>query len=104
MNTFFVRQGPSTQGTWALGWDTPAEKDSTAGRYYSKNSFGHNGFTGTSLWIDFDRSISVILLTNRVHPSRENTAIRTLRPRVHDAVFEEMLFKQDQEGVRKGPL
>jgi CubicO group peptidase (beta-lactamase class C family) len=100
MKTFFERQGSPAQGTWALGWDTPSEEDSTAGRYYSKNSFGHNGFTGTSLWMDFERNISVVFLTNRVHPSRENTAIRGLRPQVHDAVFEEMLL--DEEG-RKGP-
>jgi len=91
MEAFFQRQGTPAEGTWALGWDTPSEKDSTAGRYYSKNSFGHNGFTGTSLWIDFDRCVSVVFLTNRVHPSRENTALRALRPEVHDAVFEEML-------------
>jgi CubicO group peptidase (beta-lactamase class C family) len=93
MKTFFERQGSPTEGTWALGWDTPSEEDSTAGRYYSKDSFGHNGFTGTSLWMDFERNISVVFLTNRVHPSRENTAIRGLRPQVHDAVLEEMLLK-----------
>ena len=100
VKTFFERQGSPAQGTWALGWDTPSEKDSTAGRYYSKNSFGHNGFTGTSLWMDFERNISVVFLTNRVHPSRENTAIRALRPQVHDAVFQEMLLHQKQEGVQ----
>ena len=99
MEVFFERQGTPPQGTWALGWDTPSEKDSTAGRYYSKNSFGHNGFTGTSLWMDFDRGVSVVLLTNRVHPRRENTAIRALRPEVHDAVFEEMLLEQNEGGV-----
>jgi CubicO group peptidase (beta-lactamase class C family) len=92
MEVFFERQAAPPQGTWALGWDTPSEKDSTAGRYYSENSFGHNGFTGTSLWVDFDRLVSVVFLTNRVHPSRENTAIRALRPEVHDAVFEEILL------------
>jgi CubicO group peptidase (beta-lactamase class C family) len=95
MKTFFDRQGSPAEGTWVLGWDTPSEKDSTAGHYYSKNSFGHNGFTGTSLWMDFDRSISVVFLTNRVHPSRDNTAIRELRPQVHDAVFEEMLLEEE---------
>jgi CubicO group peptidase (beta-lactamase class C family) len=92
MSTFFHRQAPPGQGTWALGWDTPSERDSASGHYYSKNSFGHNGFTGTSLWVDFDRHVSVVFLTNRVHPTRENGAIRGLRPQVHDAVFEEVLL------------
>jgi CubicO group peptidase (beta-lactamase class C family) len=91
LKTFFQRQGAPSRGTWVLGWDTPSDTDSASGRYYSRNSVGHNGFTGTSLWIDCDRSIAVIFLTNRVHPSRENTAIRALRPQVHDAVFEEIL-------------
>lgn len=91
LKTFFQRQDAPSRGTWALGWDTPSEKGSASGGYYSKNSVGHNGFTGTSLWMDCDRNVSVIFLTNRVHPSRENAAIRTLRPQVHDAVFEELL-------------
>jgi CubicO group peptidase (beta-lactamase class C family) len=91
LKTFFRRQDAASRRTWALGWDTPSDKDSASGRHYSKNSFGHNGFTGTSLWMDCDRNISVVFLTNRVHPSRENTSIRALRPLVHDAVFEELL-------------
>jgi CubicO group peptidase (beta-lactamase class C family) len=90
LKAFLQRQGTPSQGTWALGWDTPSRKDSASGQYYSKNSFGHNGFTGTSLWMDFDRHLAVVFLTNRVHPSRENTAIRALRPRVHDAIVEEV--------------
>jgi CubicO group peptidase (beta-lactamase class C family) len=91
LKTFFQRQEAPPPGTWALGWDTPSDKGSASGRHYSKKSVGHNGFTGTSLWMDWDRQVSVLFLTNRVHPSRENTAIRALRPRVHDAVFEELL-------------
>ncbi len=91
LKTFFNRQCEPSRGTWALGWDTPSEKDSTSGHYFSKNSVGHNGFTGTSLWVDCEREVSVVFLTNRVHPSRENEAIRTLRPRVHDTVMEEIL-------------
>jgi CubicO group peptidase (beta-lactamase class C family) len=92
LKTFFKRQDTPSGGTWALGWDCPSEKGSTSGHHYSKNSVGHNGFTGTSLWMDCDRSVSVVFLTNRVHPSRENAAIRALRPQVHDAVFEELLL------------
>jgi len=91
LKSFFQRQDAPSGGTWALGWDTPSERGSASGCHYSKNSVGHNGFTGTSLWMDLDQNLSVILLTNRVHPSRENSAIRALRPQVHDAVFEEML-------------
>lgn len=71
----------------ALGWDTPSSP-SSSGRYFSPTSFGHLGFTGTSLWIDPERQIFVILLTNRVHPRRDNRGIRDVRPDFHDAVME----------------
>jgi beta-N-acetylhexosaminidase len=71
----------------ALGWDVPCAP-SSSGRYFSGRSFGHLGFTGTSLWIDPARDLFVILLTNRVHPSRANTKIRELRPAIHDAIAE----------------
>jgi CubicO group peptidase (beta-lactamase class C family) len=74
--------------TWSLGWDTPTAGASSAGRRISPRSFGHLGFTGTSVWIDLDRGVHVVLLTNRVHPDKDNSRIRTMRPRVHDAVFE----------------
>ncbi|HSF13933.1 MAG TPA: glycoside hydrolase family 3 N-terminal domain-containing protein [Vicinamibacteria bacterium] len=70
----------------ALGWDTPSEP-SSAGLYFSSASFGHTGFTGTSLWIDPERELFAILLTNRVHPTRENRKIFDLRPAFHDAVM-----------------
>ena len=58
----------------AIGWDTPSRNGkSSAGDYFSENTFGHLGFTGSSLWVDPDKDIIVVLLTNRVHPSRENT-------------------------------
>ena len=60
------------------GFDTPSLKDSSAGHFFSPHSIGHLGFTGTSFWIDPDRGLIVILLTNRVHPSRENLKIRNL--------------------------
>jgi beta-glucosidase-like glycosyl hydrolase/CubicO group peptidase (beta-lactamase class C family) len=71
----------------ALGWDTPSEP-SSAGRLFSASSYGHTGFTGTSLWIDPERELVAILLTNRVHPTRENQKITELRPAFHDAVME----------------
>ncbi|HXV63512.1 MAG TPA: serine hydrolase, partial [Vicinamibacteria bacterium] len=70
----------------ALGWDTPSEP-SSAGLYFSSASYGHTGFTGTSLWIDPERELFAILLTNRVHPTRDNRKIFDLRPAFHDAVM-----------------
>lgn len=72
--------------TWGLGFDSPALTDSSAGHLLSRASFGHLGFTGTSFWCDPERDMSVVLLSNRVHPCRANTAIRQFRPRFHDAV------------------
>jgi beta-glucosidase-like glycosyl hydrolase/CubicO group peptidase (beta-lactamase class C family) len=74
----------------ALGWDTPSPP-SSSGQYFSAMSFGHLGFTGTSLWIDPEREIFVVLLTNRVHPTRDNRRIRDVRPAFHDAVMEALL-------------
>ena len=74
--------------TWALGFDTPASLDSSAGHCFSANTVGHLGFTGTSFWLDLEKKISVILLTNRVHPSRDNEKIKEFRPLLHDAVME----------------
>jgi CubicO group peptidase (beta-lactamase class C family) len=72
----------------ALGFDTPSSVGSSCGRYFSKRTVGHLGFTGTSFWMDMDRGIVVILLTNRIHPSRDNNRINTFRPKLHDAVME----------------
>jgi CubicO group peptidase (beta-lactamase class C family) len=69
----------------AFGWDTPS-KNSSAGHYFSPRSFGHTGFTGTSMWIDPERGLYVILLTNRVNPTRETTRYAPLRRAVADAV------------------
>ena len=74
--------------TRTLGWMVPTP-DSSSGRYFSARSFGHLGFTGTSIWIDPDRQLFVILLlTNRVNPTRANDKITAVRPAVHDAVIE----------------
>jgi len=56
----------------------------------SPRAFGHTGFTGTSLWIDPEKDVYVVLLTNRVHPTRSNEAIKQVRPDVHDAVIGEL--------------
>ncbi len=71
----------------ALGWDTPSQP-SSSGAHFSPRSFGHLGYTGTSLWIDPDRRLSITLLTNRTWPDRCSQAIKKVRPLVHDAVVE----------------
>jgi len=69
-----------------LGWVVPTE-GSSSGHYFSAHSYGHTGFTGTSIWIDPDRQLFVVLLTNRVNPTRENMKIAQARPAVHDAIM-----------------
>jgi CubicO group peptidase (beta-lactamase class C family) len=71
----------------ALGWDTPSEH-SSAGDRLSSRAFGHTGFTGTSIWVDPEQDLFVILLTNRVHPTRNNDLIRDVRRRVADLAVE----------------
>jgi CubicO group peptidase (beta-lactamase class C family) len=88
---FFTRQDLVKGSTWALGWDTPSPKGSSSGKYFSPNSVGHLGFTGTSVWMDLDKDIIVIFFTNRVHPTRNNEKIKAFRPRIHDLVMEEIL-------------
>jgi beta-N-acetylhexosaminidase len=72
--------------TRTLGWVVPTEGGSS-GHYFSAHSYGHTGFTGTTIWIDPDRQLFVVLLTNRVNPTRENMKIAQVRPAVHDAVM-----------------
>ncbi len=72
----------------ALGWDTPSGSPPSAGTLISPWAFGHLGYTGTSLWVDPARDCAVVLLCNRTFPTRENRRIQELRPRFHDAVFQ----------------
>jgi len=75
----------------ALGFDTPSVESSSSGRFFSAGSLGHTGFTGTSLWIDVERELTVVLLTNRVFMGEHDLRIRAFRPAVHDAIMEEIL-------------
>jgi CubicO group peptidase (beta-lactamase class C family) len=87
----FARRDATPGTTRALGWDTPSDEGSSLGTRLGRGprgAVGHLGFTGTSLWIDPDVEVVAVLLTNRVHPTRENERIRELRPRFHDAVAE----------------
>jgi CubicO group peptidase (beta-lactamase class C family) len=82
---FTRRQKKSTR---ALGWDSKTMTGySSAGTLFGEKSFGHTGFTGTSIWADPEKKIFVILLTNRVYPTRNNSKITKIRPAVHDAVM-----------------
>ena len=77
--------------TWACGWDTPSAQGSTAGEFFSPHSIGHLGFTGTSVWIDLERKIHIIVLSNRVHPHRKNAKITAFRPVLHNAIMKTLL-------------
>ncbi len=87
--TEFTEHRAIGNSTRTLGWDVPLDPSAT-GRFFSPHSFGHYGFTGTSLWIDPDRDLFIILLTNRVNPSVDNIKIRQVRPALHDAIFESL--------------
>ena len=87
----FARRQPGPEGsTRALGWDTPSDTLSTAGSLMSRESFGHTGFTGTSIWIDPVNDLFVILLTNRVHPTRRSYKIGAVRAALADSVVSEI--------------
>ncbi|MGB6900330.1 MAG: glycoside hydrolase family 3 N-terminal domain-containing protein [Candidatus Acidiferrum sp.] len=83
----FTASQELAKGERTLGWVVPTE-GSSSGHYFSPHSFGHTGFTGTSIWIDPDRQVFVVLLTNRVNPTRENHKIAEVRPALHDAVMQ----------------
>ena len=89
LETFSQRQGPPGS-SFALGWDTPSE-DSSSGKFFSRHSIGHLGYSGCSLWIDFDAGVVVALLTNRTWPDRKRQMIRDVRPRFHNAVRQALL-------------
>jgi CubicO group peptidase (beta-lactamase class C family) len=81
----FVRRVPGTDK--ALGFDMPAEVRPSCGSGFPPTAIGHLGFTGTSFWVRLEDSTAVVLLTNRVHPTRANIAIRRFRPILHEAVM-----------------
>jgi serine-type D-Ala-D-Ala carboxypeptidase len=84
---FAQRQDLPAGSAWALGWDTPAAQGSSAGQHFSNNSIGHLGFTGTSLWIDFDAECVVVMLTNRIHLVVKRSKF-ALRAEIHDLIRE----------------
>jgi CubicO group peptidase (beta-lactamase class C family) len=84
---FSQRESTPAGTSRALGWDTPSSP-SQSGTHFGPRAYGHLGYTGTSLWIDPDRQLSITLLTNRTWPDCSNQAIKQVRPRIHDAVIE----------------
>jgi len=88
ISKFTKRQNMPISSDFALGWDTPSRKgNSTAGDLFSNNSYGHLGFTGTSLWVDSKQKIIVILLTNKIYPSRDKTGMYQLRRSFHNEIM-----------------
>lgn len=83
---FMQRHIPSEKGDWGLGFVLPTKGKSTSGSYFSPNSIGHTGFTGTSVWWDPDRDLLVVILSNRVYYGREKAEFAKLRPLLHDEI------------------
>jgi len=88
---FLTRDPTVPGGTFALGWDTPSAENSSSGSYFSPSSVRHLGFTGTSIWWDLERDFYIVILSNRVHPLRENDKIKTFRPHIHDVIVKAIL-------------
>lgn len=84
---FLARDSRVPNSTCALGWDTPSPDQSASGVYFSSRSVGHLGFTGTSIWWDLDKGCHIVLLSNRVHPTRKNEKIKEFRPYIHDLIM-----------------
>jgi CubicO group peptidase (beta-lactamase class C family) len=83
---FTKRAIPAAKGDWALGFMLPTKGQASCGKHFHPTSIGHTGFSGTSLWFDPQRDLLVTILSNRVHPTRENKNFVKLRPKLHDLV------------------
>ncbi|MGE4132959.1 MAG: serine hydrolase domain-containing protein [Bdellovibrionales bacterium] len=87
---FMARRIPKSVGDWGLGFMKPSRPGASCGRYFSSQSAGHTGFTGTSFWLDPKRDLMVVILSNRVHPTRKNGNFVKLRPLLHNWVVESL--------------
>jgi CubicO group peptidase (beta-lactamase class C family) len=85
----FTSPQPGTSRT--LGWDTPMHP-SQSGRYFSPATYGHLGYTGTSLWIDPEQDASITLLSNRTYPDNKSQEIKRFRPLIHDVAMEALIL------------
>jgi len=83
----FAKRQPPDGSSQALGWDTPSE-NSSAGRHFGKQTIGHLGYSGCSLWIDLAAGVAIVMLTNRTWPDRRSQLIREVRPVFHNAIRE----------------
>lgn len=87
---FYFERIKNRGDTFLCGWNLPSKRNSSAGKFFSKHSIGHLGFTGCSIWMDLDKDLWIILLSNRVHPSVNNQKMTQFRPLLHDAVMREL--------------
>ncbi len=81
----------SSKGNWRFGFDMPSAFLSSSGKYFSDDSIGHLGFTGTSFWIDLQREIAIVFFTNRVFYGDDLVAIKKVRPLLHDTIMEYLI-------------
>ena len=89
---FTKKQNIPLGSDFAIGWDTPSNNgNSSAGDYFSEGSYGHLGFTGTSLWIDPKQKVIVILLTNRTYPNRDKIGMHSLRRVFHNEIMKTLI-------------
>ena len=88
LKMFSKRSMPEGKGDWGFGFMLPSRRNSSAGELFSRSSFGHTGFTGTSFWFDHKRDLFVCILSNRVYPTRNNKDFVFLRPKLHDWFIE----------------
>jgi CubicO group peptidase (beta-lactamase class C family) len=96
--SFLTRRSAITRDTWALGFDRPSPAGASCGKYLSTESIGHLGFTGTSFWLDPERELVIVILSNRVHPSRDNLLIKKFRPEFHNQVVKWLGVEKIGEG------
>jgi len=88
------------KGPWIFGFDTPTAGISSSGKYFSAKTLGHLGFTGTSFWLDLQREIAIVFLSNRVLSGENTTLIRQFRPLLHDTIMEHLIQgKENQESI-----
>ena len=87
LNEFLAKNESVKNSTFAFGWDTPTPAKSASGSHFSPRSVGHLSFTGASIWWDLEKHCHIVLLTNRIHPSRKNEKIRDFRPHIHDMIM-----------------
>ncbi len=88
LKKFTSRKTPKNRGDWGLGFMLPTQGSASSGQYFSPQSFGHTGFAGTSFWYDPKKDWAVVILSNRIHPTRDNKKFVSLRPLIHDWIVE----------------